>query len=433
MPEKDTFRSRLSHAWNAFFNRDPPGRDGYQYADIGPAYSIRPDRPVPRMSTERTILTAIINRIAIDVAQITIQHVRLDENGRYLETMNSGLNNCLTLEANIDQNALQFKHDLAFSLLDEGCIALVPVDTTFDPRKTDSYDIRTMRVGRIIAWHPQDVRVELYNERTGLKEELTLPKRSTAIIENPLYSVMNAPNGTLKRLVHKMALLDRVDEQTGAGKMNLLMQFPRALNSETRINQAEDRRRALEAQLNSNKLGVGYIDATERVIQLNRPLENGLQQEVEYLTGQLHHELGISQAVFDGTASDAEQTIYQNKTIEPIVAVIALEIKRKFLTKTARSQGQSIYYFKDPFRLIPVSALANIAEVMTRNAIMSSNDFRQILGMKADTSPDADALRNKNMPLDMEPTTDYDEHVVLPDGAYGNQNEQLEEVGRYAP
>ena len=434
MPDKETFGSRLKHAWNAFFNRDPPYGD-YAYTDIGPSYAIRPDRPVPRMSTERTILTAIINRIAIDVSQVNIQHVRLDANGRYQETMDSGLNNCLTLEANIDQNALQFKHNLVFSLLDEGFVALVPVDTTMNPNVTDSYDIKTMRIGRIQEWYPQFVKVELYNERTGLKELLTLPKRNTAIIENPLYAVMNDPNGTLKRLVHKMALLDRVDEQTGSGKLNILMQLPYALKGEARINQAEDRRKTLESQLNENKLGVGYIDSTERVIQLNRPLENGLQQEIEYLSGQLYNEIGFSQAVFNGTASDTEQTNYQNKLIEPIVAAIALEMKRKFLTKTARTQGQSIYYFKEPFKFIPISALADIADVMTRNAIMSSNEFRQILGMKVVDTQDADALRNKNMPMDTEPYMDYGSTVVPPmDGYDANQNEEpLREVGNYAP
>ena len=401
MPEKEKFSSRLKHAWNAFLNRDPP--HALDYADVGPAFGSRPDRPALRMSSERTIIAAIINRIAIDVSRTTIQHVVLDENGRFHHVVNSGLNNCLTLEANIDQSAQQFKHDITFSMLDEGYVAVVPIDTKEDIRTQETIDIRTLRVARIVEWYPQYVRVEAYNDKNGQKELLMYPKSKVAIIENPFYAVMNEPNSTLKRLVRKMALLDSVDERTSNGKLDLIVQLPYALKGELRTAQAELRRKAIMDQL-SDGFGVGYIDSTEHVTQLNRPVENSLPQQIQDLTDRLYNQLGMTKAILDGSASDAEWTNYFNQTIEPIVATIAGELNRKFLTKTARSQGHTIYYFKDPFRFIPVTSLANIADVMTRNAIMSSNEFRQILGMKASDNPDADTLRNKNMPESMEPT-----------------------------
>lgn len=400
MPDKSTFGSRLKHAWNAFLNRDPPHE--FDYANIGPSYSTRPDRPTLRMSSERTILTAIINRISVDVSRTTIQHVLLDQNGRFDHVIKSGLNNCLTLEANIDQTAQQFKHDITFSMLDEGYVAVVPIDTKFDIRKSETIDIETLRVAKIVEWYPQHVRVEAYNDRTGMKELLLYPKSKCAIIENPFYAVMNEPNSTLKRLVRKMALLDSVDERTCSGKLDLLVQLPYAIKGELRVQQAELRRKAITDQL-TDGFGIGYIDSTEHVTQLNRPVENSLPDQIEKLQNQLYNELGLTKAIIDGSASDQEQTNYFNQTIEPIVAAICGEMNRTFLTKTARSQGHTIYYFKDPFKFIPITSLANIADVMTRNAIMSSNEFRQILGMKAADSPDADALRNKNMPTSMEP------------------------------
>ena len=403
-------------------NRDSPGSiDTRLYADIGPSFSYRPDKPVLHMTSERTIITAIINRISIDVSRTTIQHVRLDENGRYSETLHTGLNNCLTLEANIDQTAQQFKHDIIFSMLDEGYVAIVPIDTTLNPNNTESYDIKTMRVARITDWFPQHVRVEVYNDKTGLKEQLTFPKKMVAVVENPFYAVMNEPNGTLKRLVRKMALLDRVDEQSSSGKLDLLVQLPYAIKNDLRIQQAEQRRKAIEEQLVGSKYGIAYIDSTEHVTQLNRPVENTLQEQIEYLTNQLYNQLGLTRSIIEGNASDVEITNYFNQTIEPIVSAVVGEMNRKFLTKTARSQGQTIYYFRDPFKFIPTTSLANIADVMTRNAIMSSNEFRQILGMKAVDTMDADSLRNKNMPTSMEPGSDMamtpeSEAAPLPDG-----------------
>lgn len=400
MPEKESFGSRLKHAWNAFRSKDTDYK--LDYADIGPSFSARPDKPSLRLSNERTIIAAIINRISIDVSRTTIQHVCMDKNGRFDHVIDSGLNNCLTLEANIDQSAQQFKHDITFSMLDEGYVAIVPIDTKEDIRDQDAIDILSMRVARIVEWFPQHVRVEAYNEKTGQKEILTFPKSKVAIVENPFYTVMNEPNSTLKRLVRKMALLDSIDERQNSGKLDLLVQLPYAIKGELRVAQAELRRKALTDQL-TDGFGIGYIDSTEHVTQLNRPIENSLPQQIEDLTNRLYNQLGMTKAILDGSASDVEQNNYFMQTIEPIVAAITGEMNRKFLTKTARSRGHTIYYFKDPFKFIPVTSLANIADVMTRNAIMSSNEFRQILGMKAADSPDADALRNKNMPTSMEP------------------------------
>ena len=361
--------SRLKHAWNAFMNRDPTEVD----YDIGPAYYYRPDRPRLTRGNERSIVTAVYNRIALDVSDIDIRHVRLDENGRYIEDIDSGLNNCLTVEANIDQTGKAFIQDVVMSMLDEGCVAIVPVDTTLNPKVTGSYDINSMRTGKIIQWYPQHVKVNLYNEKTGRKEEVTLPKSMVAIIENPLYAVMNEPNSTLQRLIRKLNLLDYVDEQTGAGKLDLIIQLPYVIKSNARRQQAEDRRADIERQLKDSKYGIAYTDGTERITQLNRPVENNLMKQIEYLTSMLYSQLGINQTVLDGTADEKTMLNYTNRSIGPIISAIVDEMKRKFLTKTARSQMQSIRYFKDPFKLVPVNEIAEISDKLTRNEIASSN------------------------------------------------------------
>lgn len=385
--------SRLKHAWNAFMNRDPTEVD----YDIGPAYYYRPDRPRLTRGNERSIVTAVYNRIALDVSDIDIRHVRLDENGRYIEDINSGLNNCLTVEANIDQTGKAFIQDVVMSMLDEGCVAIVPVDTTLNPKVTGSYDINSMRTGKIVQWYPQHVKVNLYNDKTGRKEEVTLPKSMVAIVENPLYAVMNEPNSTLQRLIRKLNLLDYVDEQTGAGKLDLIIQLPYVIKSNARRQQAEDRRADIERQLKDSKYGIAYTDGTERITQLNRPVENNLMKQIEYLTSMLYSQLGINQAVLDGTADEKTMLNYTNRSIGPIISAIVDEMKRKFLTKTARSQMQSIRYFKDPFKLVPVNEIAEISDKLTRNEIASSNEIRQIIGWKPSQDPAADELRNKNL------------------------------------
>ena len=385
--------SRLKHAWNAFMNRDPTEVD----YDSGPAYYYRPDRPRLTRGNERSIVTAVYNRIALDVSDIDIRHVRLDENGRYIEDIDSGLNNCLTVEANIDQTGKAFIQDVVMSMLDEGCVAIVPVDTTLNPKVTGSYDINSMRTGKIIQWYPQHVKVNLYNEKTGRKEEVTLPKSMVAIIENPLYAVMNEPNSTLQRLIRKLNLLDYVDEQTGAGKLDLIIQLPYVIKSNARRQQAEDRRADIERQLKDSKYGIAYTDGTERITQLNRPVENNLMKQIEYLTSMLYSQLGINQTVLDGTADEKTMLNYTNRSIGPIISAIVDEMKRKFLTKTARSQMQSIRYFKDPFKLVPVNEIAEISDKLTRNEIASSNEIRQIIGWKPSQDPAADELRNKNL------------------------------------
>ena len=385
--------SRLKHAWNAFMNRDPTEVD----YDIGPAYYYRPDRPRLTRGNERSIVTAVYNRIALDVSDIDIRHVRLDENGRYIEDIDSGLNNCLTVEANIDQTGKAFIQDVVMSMLDEGCVAIVPVDTTLNPKITGSYDINSMRTGKIIQWYPQHVKVNLYNDKTGRKEEVTLPKSMVAIIENPLYAVMNEPNSTLQRLIRKLNLLDYVDEQTGAGKLDLIIQLPYVIKSNARRQQAEDRRADIERQLKDSKYGIAYTDSTERITQLNRPVENNLMKQIEYLTSMLYSQLGINQTVLDGTADEKTMLNYTNRSIGPIISAIVDEMKRKFLTKTARSQMQSIRYFKDPFKLVPVNEIAEISDKLTRNEIASSNEIRQIIGWKPSQDPAADELRNKNL------------------------------------
>lgn len=385
--------SRLKHAWNAFMNRDPTEVD----YDIGPAYYYRPDRPRLTRGNERSIVTAVYNRIALDVSDIDIRHVRLDPDGRYIEDIDSGLNNCLTVEANIDQTGKAFIQDVVMSMLDEGCVAIVPVDTTLNPKVTGSYDINSMRTGKIVQWYPQHVKVRLYNDQNGRKEEVILPKSMVAIVENPLYAVMNEPNSTLQRLIRKLNLLDYVDEQTGAGKLDLIIQLPYVIKSNARRQQAEDRRADIERQLKDSKYGIAYTDGTERITQLNRPVENNLMKQIEYLTSMLYSQLGINQAVLDGTADEKTMLNYTNRSIGPIISAIVDEMKRKFLTKTARSQMQSIRYFKDPFKLVPVNEIAEISDKLTRNEIASSNEIRQIIGWKPSQDPAADELRNKNL------------------------------------
>ena len=381
----ESFGSRLKHAWNAFMNRSPT----YRTADHGASYSYRPDRPRLTRGNERSIITSVYNRIAMDVAAISIQHVRLDANGRFLSAMDSGLNRCLTLEANLDQTGRGFVQDIAMSMMDEGVVAIVPVDTTVDPTVSSSYEINTMRTGKILEWYPQYVRVRIYNDRTGNKEEIMLPKSQIGIVENPLFAVMNEPNSTMQRLARKLALLDVIDE--------LIIQLPYVIKTDARRQQAEKRRKDIEDQLSGSKYGIAYTDGTERITQLNRSVENNLMHQIEYLTSMLYSQLGITQEIMDGTADDKTMLNYYSRTIEPFVSAIADEMKRKFLTKTARSQFQSIAFFRDPFKLVPVSELAEIADKFTRNEILSPNEMRQIIGLKPSADPKADELRNRNV------------------------------------
>ena len=393
MPEY-TFSDRLKHAWNAFTSRDPtPPLQPTVYG----GFSYRPDRLYNYRGGERSVVASIITRIAIDVAAIDIKHVKMDDQERYLQDMKSGLNNILTLEANIDQTSRDFKQDLVQSLLEEGSICAVPVETSIDPRYNDSYQINTMRIGKIVQWYPQHVKVDLYNDQTGKHQEITLPKKMVAIIENPLYAVMNEPNSTLQRLIRKLALLDVVDEQSSSGKLDLIIQLPYVVKSQTRKEQAEERRKQIETQLTGSKYGIAYTDGTERITQLNRPVENNLLKQVEYLTNMLYGQLGITEEVLKGTADEKTMLNYYNRTIEPILSAISLEFKRKFLTKTARSQGQSIEFYRDPFRLVPVNDMAEIADKFTRNEIMTSNEIRQVIGMKPSDDPKADELNNSNL------------------------------------
>lgn len=388
-------RSRLMHAWNAFIgNRDPTY--GYDL-NVGPGYSYRPDRARLTRGNERTIATAIYNRIALDVSSVSIRHVRLDKEDRFKETIDSGLDNCLSVEANIDQTGRAFMHDVVLSLLDEGCIAIVPVDTTLDPKVTESYDINSMRVGKIVEWHPAHVKVNLYNDRTGQRQDVILPKKAVAIIENPLYAVVNERNSTMQRLIRKLSLLDAIDEQSGSGKLDMIIQLPYIIRTDAKRQQAEKRRKDIEDQLAGSKYGIAYTDGTERITQLNRPVENNLMKQIEYLTSMLYSQLGITQSVMDGTADEATMLNYNTRTIEPIISAIVDEMKRKFLTKTARSQKQSIMFFSDPFKLVPVEKLADIADKFTRNEILSSNELRQIVGRKPSSDPKADQLINSNL------------------------------------
>lgn len=384
--------TRLVHAWNAFTSRDPT-----QYIITGPGYSSRPDRPRLSRGNEKSIATSIFNRIALDVSSVSIKHCRLDKNGRYVEDIDSGLNNCLTLEANKDQTGRAFIQDAVLSMLDEGCVALVPVETTIDPKNSNSYQIDSMRTGKITEWYPDMVRVRLYNDRTGEKEEILLPKSQVAIIENPLYAVVNEYNSTMQRLIRKLSLLDVTDEQTASGKLDLIIQLPYVIKTETRREQAERRRKDIIEQLAGSQYGIAYTDGTEKITQLNRSLENNLLKQVEYLTNMVYSQLGITQSVLDGTADEKTMLNYTNRTVEPIISAIVDELKRKFLTKTARSQLQSIVYFRDPFRLVPVNDIAEIADKFTRNEIMTSNEIRQIVGMQPSKDPKADELVNSNI------------------------------------
>lgn len=386
--------SRLKHAWNAFVNnRDPTA----SYRDIGPGYSYRPDRPRLTRGNERSIITSVYNRIALDVAAIDIRHVKLDENDRFSEVIDSGLNNCLALDANIDQTGRAFIQDAVMSMLDEGCVALVPIETTFNPQQTGSFDIVTIRTGKVLDWYPKHVRVSVYNERSGKREEIVLPKDTIAIIENPLYAVMNEPNSTMQRLIRKLNLLDAIDEQSGSGKLDLIIQLPYVVKTEARRQQAEARRKDIEMQLAGSKYGIAYTDGTEKVTQLNRSVDNNLMKQIEYLTSMLYSQLGITQAVLEGTADEKTMLNYYSRTIEPIIAAIVDEMKRKFLTKTARTRRQSIVFFRDPFKLVPVDNIAEIADKFTRNEIMTSNEIRQKIGMKPSKDPKADKLINSNL------------------------------------
>lgn len=386
--------SRFKSAWNAFLNnRDPT----YYYRDIGSSYSYRPDRTRFTRGNERSIVTSVYNRIALDVAAISIQHCRLDENNRFVSAIDTKLNNCLTLEANIDQTNRAFIQDAVISMFDEGVVAIVPVDTTKDPDVTDSFDIVTMRTGKILDWYPEHVRVRVYNDRTGRKEDIIVPKRTTAIIQNPLYAVINEPNSTMQRLIRKLVLLDSVDEQSGSGKLDLIIQLPYVIKSEARKQQAENRRKDIESQLAGSKFGIAYTDGTEKITQLNRPVENNLMKQIEYLTDTLYGQLGLTKAIMDGSADEKTMLNYYSRTIEPIVSAIVDEMKRKFLTKTARSQRQSIMFFRDPFKLVPVNDIAEIADKFTRNEIMTSNEIRQTVGLKPSDDPKADRLINSNL------------------------------------
>lgn len=386
---------RLQHAWNAFNNKDPTPE--FLYKDVGVSYSYRPDRIRMTRGNERTIVTSIYNRIALDAAAVDIRHVRLDDQKRYTEDIDSGLNYCLSTEANIDQTGRSFIQDVVMSMFDEGCVAIVPVDTTINPARSASFEIKTMRTGKIIQWYPKFIQVQVYNEKTGNKEDIIVPKATTAIVENPLFSVINEPNSTMQRLIRKLALLDVVDEQSSSGKLDLIIQLPYVIKTQARQMQAEARRKEIEDQLANSKYGIAYTDGTEKIMQLNRSVENNLMGQIEYLTSMLYSQLGITQAILDGTADDKTMLNYYSRTIEPIVAAISEEMKRKFLSKTARSQGQSIEYFRDPFKLVPVSQIAEIADKFTRNEIMTSNEIRQMIGMMPSSDPNADVLRNKNL------------------------------------
>ena len=402
---ENTIGSRLKHAWNAFTNKDPTP---YYISYGGGSSSYRPDRPRLHGGNERSIVTSVYNRIAMDAAAVSIRHIRTDDNNQFLETINSGLNTCFNLEANIDQTGRLFLQDAVMSMLDEGCVALVPIDTTMNPLLTNSYDIQTMRTAKILQWTPTHIQVRVYNDKTGLKEDVYVAKSTVAIIENPLYAVINEPNSTMQRLIRKLNLLDSIDEQSSYGKLDLIMQLPYVIKTEARQQQAEKRMKDIETQLEGSIYGIAYTDGTEKITQLNRPIGNNLMGQIEYLTSMLYSQLGITQSILDGTADERTMLNYHNRTIEPIVSSITDESKRKFLTKTARSQNQSITFFRDPFKLVPVNDLSEIADKFTRNEILSSNEVRQIIGMKPSADPKADELRNKNL------TTPVDPNAVNP-------------------
>lgn len=419
--ETPTLTSRFKNAWNAFRNRDPT----MFYREPGMSYSYRPDRVRFSRGNERSIVTSVYNRIAMDVASIDIKHCRLDENGRYIKDINSGLNNCLTLEANIDQTGRAFIQDVVMSMFDEGAVAIIPVDTTADPTISGSFDILSMRTGKIVEWFPRSVKVEVYNDRTGKKEQVILPKKSVAIIENPLYSVINEPNSTMKRLVRKLNLLDAIDEQSGSGKLDMIIQLPYAVKGELKQQQADKRRQDIIDQL-KGPFGIAYIDGTERVTQLNRPIENNLMKQIEYLTNMLYSQLGMTPSVFDGTADEKAMLNYNNRTIEPIVSAITGAMKRTFLSKTARTQGQTIMSFRDPFKLVPIDNIAEIADKFTRNEILSSNEIRQIIGFKPADDPKADQLVNSNIAQPADPTAAPMEEGMMPPEESGVLTEEAE-------
>lgn len=404
-----SFGARLKHAWNAFFNRDPtPTR-----WDEGTIYSYRPDRPRLTKGNERSIVNAIYNRIALDVSALTIKHCKLDDNDRYDHDMDSKLNRCLTLEANIDQTSRAFIQDVVMSMFDEGCVAIIPVDTDIDPNLSGAFDISSMRTGKILEWRPTTIKVRVYNEKTGNKEDIVVPKKMAAIIENPLYSVINEPNSTMQRLIRKLNLLDVIDEQSGSGKLDIIIQLPYVIKTDARRKQAEERRKDIEMQLAGSKYGIAYTDGTERITQLNRPAENNLMKQIEFLTSMLYSQLGMTQSVLDGTADETVMLNYNNRSIEPVISAIVDEMKRKFLTKTAITQKQTIKYFSDPFKLVPVNTIADIADKFTRNEILSSNEVRDIIGRKPSKDPKADQLLNKNI---TQPTENKNQPVegVLP-------------------
>lgn len=417
---EQSISSRIKRAYNAFMNRDPT----YYYRDTGSEYSYRPDRPRFSGGNERSVVTSVYNRIALDAAAIEFKHCRLDKNDRYDSIIDSGLNECLTLSANIDQTGRAFIQDVAMSMFDEGVVAIVPVDTDRDPHNTNSYDILTFRTGKIIGWRPAHVKVRVYNDRTGEKEDILLPKSDVGIVENPFFAVMNEPNSTAQRLKRKLSLLDVTDEQTASGKLDLLIQLPYVIKSEARRKQAEERKKDIENQLSSSKYGIAYTDAAERITQLNRPVENNLMKQIEYLTNLLYSQLGITQSIMDGTADEKTMLNYYNRTIEPVVSAICDELKRKFLTKTARSQKQSILYFRDPFKLVPVNDIAEIADKFTRNEIMTSNEIRQIVGLKPASDPKADELVNSNI-SQPETNKNQPEQVVEENKEGENQDEGL--------
>lgn len=416
--------NRLQHGWNAFIsNRDPT----YRYHDGGSSYSVRPDRVRFTGGNERTIVTSIYNRIALDVASMTLKHCKLDENGMIIEIKKSALNDRLNLEANIDQTARAFMQDVVMSMFDEGCVAIVPIETDINPKDTSSFDILSWRTGKVKEWFPNRVRINAYNEKKGEKEDIILPKSMVSIIENPLYAVINERNSTMQRLIRKLSLLDAIDEQSGSGKLDLIIQLPYVVKTQTRRDQAEQRRKDIEMQLSGSKYGIAYTDGTERITQLNRPVENNLLKQIEYLTAMVYSQLGITQSILDGTADEQTLLNYYTRTVEPIVAAIVDEMKRKFLTKTARTQGQSIVFFRDPFKLVPVNNIADIADKFTRNEIMTSNEIRQIIGMMPSKDPKADQLVNSNIRQPEEGKTEETEAVTEESEEGGNIQNGFEE------
>lgn len=417
----EPFFTRLKHAWNAFINNKD---STINYGVLGSSYYYRPDRQRFTGGNERTIVTSVYNRIALDVSAVEIKHVRIDENDRYKETINSGINSCFNTEANIDQTGRAFIQDIVMSMLDEGCVAIVPIDTTTSPVNSNTYDILSMRTGKILQWYPNHVQVRVYNEKTGNKEDIILPKSSVGIIENPLYAVINEPNSTMQRLIRKLSLLDAVDEQSGSGKLDLIIQLPYTIKTEARRKQAEMRRKEIEMQLTGSKYGIAYTDGTEHITQLNRPIENNLMKQIEYLTSMLYSQLGITQSILDGTADEKTMLNYYSRTIEPIISAIVDEMKRKFLTKTARSQGQSFLFFRDPFKLVPINDIANVADTFTRNEILSSNEIRQLIGIKPSSDPKADMLRNSNL-------NQADQEIVQEEETLSEHNDYVEPENNY--